>query len=265
MLEKTTNQHLTYMFECENMTEFQSAQTTYLNALKATSLKLLETIEKSLIRRDIYVKPIRQQAVHRDHTTDKDTRVQMKPKAFFVQTRDLSDQVIRTIRSNIGANTKLSEDERALAFAVLAYACQYADSIMFSLTPRDFLVYLAELQASVDVLVTLAYAFYDMIWTTLSFLRLKTLSIRQVIVPKEKTGTKSKRRLYVTVTNPDVNFQSPVIREVVLQLIEKGVIRCSSIAKCFLVTHDEAKFYKYCLIRGKVCLKAIQDAATIRI
>ena len=253
------------MYDCNDTTQFKNTQTEYLNVLKATSLKLLEAIEKSLIRRDIYVKPIRQQAVHRDHTTDKDTRVEMKSKSFFNQTTELSLQVIRTIRSNIGANTKLSEDERALAFAVLAYACQLNVQIMFSLTPRDFLVYLVELQASVDVFVTLAYAFYDMIWSTLSFLRLKTLSIRQVIVPKEKTGVKSKRRLYVTVTKPDASFQSPVIREVVLQLIEKGVIRCSSIAKCFLVTHDEAKFYKYCLIRGKVCLKAIQDAAVIRI
>ena len=265
MLTKVKNMDLTYEFPCKDLEEFKQRESSYLFLLKNTILGLINIIDKSLNRRDIYVKPIKQQDECPNRTSEMNSCVEMKPKEFFDQTLTLSRKVIRSIRSNIKANTKLYEDERSLAYTALAYACQYGGAVTFCLTPRDFLECLVEIVKTIDVSTVLAYAFYDMIWTALSFLHLKQRSIRQVIVPKERTWSKPKRRLYVTVTKRDAMFESTVIREVVLQLIEKGVIRCSSIAKYFLVTNDGATFYKYCLIRGKVCLKAIRDAVTVRI
>lgn len=257
-------QDLFYTFHCENA-ELRDKETTYLNILKETLTALLPNVERSTVRKEIYVRPISQRDEQSKDSDAMNSCVAMKSKEFFAQTFDLSWKVMESIRFNIKANTKLTEEQRTFVFTVFAYACQHAHTILFSLRPRDFLIYLIELHKSVDVLAVLTYAFYDMFWSTLSFLRLKTRSIRQVIVPKEKTATKPKRRLYVTVSKRDAMFESNVITELVLQLIEKGVIRCSSIAKCFLVTCNQAVFYKYCLIRGKVCLKAIRDAVTIRI
>lgn len=251
IMTEVEKQTIRCYYSCSNTKQTQEYQTSYLTILKETMLELLAKVNNNLLRFDIYVRPISQQDTHQDRTEEKNSCIAMKEKGFFQRTIVLTEQVLKTIRFNIQSNTKLTDDERTFVLTVLAYAAQHGESIVYSLTPRDFLLYLVTLLESLDVLTVLTYALYDTIWTTLSFLRLKQQSIRQVIVPKERTWTKPKRRLYVTLTKRDAMFVSSVITEVVLQLIEKGVIRCSSIAKCFLVTNDEATFYKYCLIRGR--------------
>lgn len=191
--------------------------------------------------------------------------VNMKDADFFNSTRTLASHAARTMNMNIETNTKLTPGERILAKSVVAFVRQLDEGNFFALAPRDFLQENVDRVKNVTPLTVIAYGVYDILHASIAFMRLKPSFVRQVIVPKEKPS-KKERRLFVTVCkNGVVTFDSPAISELVLTLIEKGVLRCGSIARCFLVTADNNVFYKYCLIRGKVCLKQISDRQTIRI
>ena len=228
---------------------------TYLSVLFSSYLSIKEPSKNIVVRQLTPEAP-----------PDIAKAVGMKPRDFFATRTAMVNSAVQRMRANVDANGRLLRREALLVLSLIQYVRQRNEFAYFSSTPRDFLLELIPGGETIAEIHVLAYAVYDVLYTYMTQVQLKEgKAVRQVVVPKEKPRRRE-RRLFVTVCKDGaVTFDSPVITDHVLTLIEKSVIRCGAIAKLFLVTADHSVFYKYCLIRGKVCLKRVQDKATIRI
>lgn len=193
--------------------------------------------------------------------------INMKPKEFFTESKFVYDSVIKTVSQSITHNENITDRHKSFLSECLNYVGYLTQSSLLFLKPVDFLFAFKE-NANLTKLTVILYCIYDLMYTTGSALQLRKVHVRNIrehFIPKEKKQ-KVKRPRYLAIVYKDaLTFTSNIVCEFLLQMIEGGVLRCSSLSKAFLLTTNQTVFYKYCLIAKKVCLKRIVEPRSVRI
>ena len=200
-------------------------------------------------------------------TIDANKCIPMKPKDFFTQNATIYTSAIQTVSQSIIHNENITEPCKSFLGECLRYVKYRSQETLLFLKPIDFLFTFKD-NNKLTKLTVILYCVYDLLYTTGTALKLRKIHVRHIqemLIPKEKK-TKVKRPRYLAIVyNGELTFTSKIVCEFLLQMIESGVLRCSSLTKAFLLTKDTIAFYKYCLISKKVCLKRIVEPQSVRI
>ena len=195
--------------------------------------------------------------------------VPMKEEEFFTTAKRRYEMAIMTVKSMIENNLRITKKMKLFLNECIKYIEFTTQERYFSMKAIDYLhSFKAATEkeiSNVNRLTILLYCVYDLLSAKEMYLKIKTRRVRQIVEQKEKK-TKRPRYLLIRFRKEDSNpYVSNFICEFLLQMIEKGVLRCSSLTRAFLLTPDEKVFYKYCLINGKICLKRLTEKTTVRV
>ena len=190
-------------------------------------------------------------------------RVAMKTKAEIEDDTLMFTKSVAMMRRVLETSGKVVERERLFIEECVRFVEWASYGLNFTRHPVDFFFYLKGVVGQCTI-ITIAYAIYDALFSFAAVLRVKK-RVRQIVERKRQKRQKRPKYFAIVFGDAPIQFTNAYVSEVLLRLVEASVLRCSSLSKLFLVTQHEAVFYKYCLIGGKVCLKAMRDRAVVRI
>ena len=192
--------------------------------------------------------------------------VPMKEEEFFASARKRYETAIMTVKTTIENNLRITKKAKLFLNECIRYIEFTTQERFFLMKALDYLHSFkgdGKQTSNINRLTIILYCLYDLLSTKEMYLKVNTKYVRQIVEPKQK-----KRPLHLLIrfipTDPNP-YVSNYICEFLLQMIEKGVLRCSSLTKAFLLSPDERVFYKYCLINGKICLKRLMEKTTVRV
>ena len=196
---------------------------------------------------------------------DESKHVPMKTRADIENDTLMFTKSVAMMRRVLKTSGKVVERERLFIEECVRFVEWDSYGLNFTRHPVDFFFYLKGGVAQYTV-ITLVYAIYDALFSFAAVLRMKKENrVRQIVERKRQKRQKRPKYFAIVFGDAPIQFTNDYVSEVLLRLVEASVLRCSSLSKLFLVTQHEAVFYKYCLIGGKVCLKAMRDRAVVRI
>ena len=207
---------------------------------------------------------------HREPNADMVRVVKMKEEDFFKSEQQRWKTALETVKAMIENNLRIDKITKLFMLECLKYVGFTTQERYLFMKPLDYLHSFknsADNELKLNSLSVILYCLYDLLSSKEMYLKIKSPRIRQIVEPKEKTK-RIKRPRYLLIRFEATNtapFTSTLVNEFLLRLIEKGVLRCSSLTKAFLLSSDEKRFYKYCLINGKICLKRLVEKKTVRI
>lgn len=197
---------------------------------------------------------------------DESRAVPMKTKDFFTLEESIYKSVQDAMVNSIEKNVGISINSKLFLKECVRYVGFLMQDMLFTQKPIDFLYGFFD-DKCMNQLNTLLYCVYDWLYTRATLIRLKQKGKRYISqqIEIKKRFQKRPKHFAVVYKKDGLTFTSGCVSELLLQYIEKSVLRCSSLTKVFLLTEDESVFYKYCLIGGRVCLKRIRDKTVSRI
>lgn len=200
-------------------------------------------------------------------SVDLDKHVSMKPKDFFTQSVSICTSAFETVEKTFEHNDNIAQPSKSFLCECLRYVKYLSQETLLFLKPVDFLFAFND-NNNLTRLTVVLYCVYDLVHATGTALNLRKVQVRHIqekFIPKERKAKVKRPRYLAIVYNAELSFTSNVVCEFLLQMIESGALRCSSLTKAFLLTKDTVAFYKYCLISKKVCLKRIVEPRSVRI
>lgn len=192
--------------------------------------------------------------------------IPMVKKDVFDDIQQSYNRSISLVQTNINQNDLIDDEIKEFLINCLRFVKYLTQITYFTVKPLDFLFNISS-YFTLNSVVTLLYCIYDLLYTIAATYKLRTKQTRRIIqeYQSKKSHTAKRPRYVCLVFKSNITFVSTAVSDLLLTLIEKRVLRCSSLSAVFLLTVNQNVFYKYCLISGKVCLKRINSLSSVRI